>query len=283
VLKETRSEITALSDEAEAFHETPVDPWIAFAANLPSLSEVPASPPAAASPLNVRPRSNRRLWILPLVTVLTFIGSCWWALRPTDERPARPSVSEIASVAAPSAPPPAAGAAAPEIAAKPPAAETRRTPPSQRRNEQGTRAESLPRPVEPGTITQPDAAGDPVSSELTASAGKWLEAYYAQDRLRMAAFSSAGVTVTDQRPERERLPAGLSNVQRTFASPRVQVFGSAAILTARVTERAQDPDLGQPIESASFISQTWTRRDGVWQLHEVRLASAAALDKAFRR
>jgi hypothetical protein len=99
----------------------------------------------------------------------------------------------------------------------------------------------------------------------------------------MAAFSSADIRVTDERSEQERLPRGLSNVERTLTSPRVQVFGSAAILTAKVTERVEDPKLGQRTEAASFISQTWARRDGAWQLHEVRLVSAAALDRAFRR
>jgi hypothetical protein len=253
VLQEARSEIRALSSEAGAIREFPIDPRPPSAGDVASLSVAAASRP-------LRQRSSGGLWVLPVVTVAAFIGSCWWTAYSSDQRAAGPPVRE--TVATPSAL-------------------------SQRQNGQEARkvarVESASPPVEPRAITEPTPAVDGTTGELTASARRWLEAYYAQDRARMAAFSSADIRVTDQRSEQERLPRGLSNVERTLTSPRVQVFGSAAILTATVTERAVNPNLGQRTEAVSFMSQTWTHRDGAWQLDEVRLVSAAAVDRAFRR
>jgi hypothetical protein len=149
-----------------------------------------------------------------------------------------------------------------------------------------------PHPADPtlsGGEGSPEVGGlsktsaDAVRNQLASSAERWLDAYYVQDRNRMAALSSPDVAVTDARAQSERLPGGLTAVQRTVTTPRVQVFGGAAVLTATVTERADDPAAGRPAESVSFISQTWTFRQGAWQLNEVRIVSASALDRAFRR
>jgi hypothetical protein len=128
----------------------------------------------------------------------------------------------------------------------------------------------------------PVTGTDALRNQLVASAERWLEAYYTQDRRTMAALSSAQATVTDQRAEDERLPAGLPGVRRTVTDPRVQVYGADAVLTARISERVDDPAAGKAAESVSFISQLWTRGTGGWQLMDVRIASAAALNKAFR-
>jgi len=95
----------------------------------------------------------------------------------------------------------------------------------------------------------------------------------------MGALSTSSVTVTDERTTDERLPAGLTGVRRTLGDANVQVFGADAILTAKVIERAE----GDGRESAGFISQMWTRRGGVWQVTDVRIVSAAAVARAFRR
>lgn len=122
-----------------------------------------------------------------------------------------------------------------------------------------------------------DPAIDPAQTELAAAAERWLDAYYANDSVRLASFSPLNVSVTDARAVHERLPPGLLQVERILM-PRVQVYGAAAILTARLSER---PSTGAP-EVVSFLSQTWTRRDGQWHLNDVRLVSAATLEEKFR-
>ncbi len=122
-----------------------------------------------------------------------------------------------------------------------------------------------------------------VRDQLAVSAGRWFDAYYLGDRERMAAFASTPITVKDERAPADRLPPGLSGVKRTIEDARVQVAGFSAVLTAKVTERGQDQASGRETESVCFISQIWTQRAGGWQLNEVRIVSAGALNRAFRR
>jgi hypothetical protein len=122
----------------------------------------------------------------------------------------------------------------------------------------------------------------PVRDQLVASAERWLDAYYARDRARLAAFASAPPKVSDERTEQERLPPGLAGVQRTLSDTNVQVAGFSAVLTAKITERSGDQPLARP-EVVSFLSQIWIQRGGVWQLSEVRIVSAGALNRSFRR
>lgn len=123
----------------------------------------------------------------------------------------------------------------------------------------------------------------PVRSELTVAAERWLEAYYAGDRDRMAAASLTTVTISDERAPNERLPGGIAGVQRTLDEASVQVFGSDALLTAKLIERTGNGVAGAAGESVAFISQMWTNRTGEWRLTQVRIVSAAALDRAFKR
>ena len=96
----------------------------------------------------------------------------------------------------------------------------------------------------------------------------------------MGALSTTSMTISDERKPEERLPAGLTSVRRSLSDPNVQVFGTDAIITAKVTERVEGPG-GHT--SAGFISQMWTRRAGVWQVTDVRIVSAAAVERAFKR
>ena len=89
----------------------------------------------------------------------------------------------------------------------------------------------------------------------------------------MAAISPA-VDVSDNRAEKERLPRGLTGVRRSLDDVNVQVFGSEAMLTAKMTERMEDAAAGKGAQAVSFISHMWTQRNGVWQLHDVTIVSA---------
>lgn len=120
------------------------------------------------------------------------------------------------------------------------------------------------------------------SDDLLPAAERWLEAYYVQDQQRLAALSRGRPTVSDERAESERLPAGLANVRRTVEEAKVHVYGTTAILTARVTERAGTGAPGAGPEAVAFVSQMWTQRAGGWELDEVRIVSAAAVSRAFR-
>lgn len=159
------------------------------------------------------------------------------------------------------------------------------TPPLADTEMTGSRQEGAAAVVETAPIgligaapsTSADPAVDPAQTELTAAAERWLDAYYANDPVRLASFSPLDVSVTDARATDERLPPGFLQVERILL-PRVQVYGAAAILTARLSER---PPAGAP-EVVSFLSQTWTRRDGQWHLNDVRIVSAARLEEKFR-
>ena len=97
----------------------------------------------------------------------------------------------------------------------------------------------------------------------------------------MTAISGVQVSVSDDRPQREKLPAGLAGVRRSLEDVNVLVSGSDAILTAKMTERMDSS--GQMAQSVSFVSHMWTQSNGLWQLHNVRIVSAAALGRATAR
>ena len=89
--------------------------------------------------------------------------------------------------------------------------------------------------------------------------------------------------VSDDRASKERLPAGLNGVRRSLEDVSVRVFGSSAMLTARMTERMDNGAAGQMAQAVSFISHMWTQKNGTWQLEEVRIVSASALSRAVAR
>ena len=98
----------------------------------------------------------------------------------------------------------------------------------------------------------------------------------------MIAVSGAQVTVADERGTSERLPNGLTGVRRSLDDVNLQVFGTDAILTARMTERMEDAGAGKMAQSVSYVSHMWTQRNGSWQLHDVRIVSASALSRVVR-
>ena len=169
-----------------------------------------------------------------------------------------PRVTEQPSVAAPPPLPQANPPASTQLSARPAAASVERPP------------------LTPAATTQGS-----VPDSLTRDASRWLDAYYRQDRATMASISPQA-TVSDQRAEKERLPGGLSGVRRSLDEVRVQVAGSEALLTARMTERMENTAAGQMAQAVTFVSQMWTQRNGNWQLTDVRLMSAAAIASKLR-
>ena len=91
---------------------------------------------------------------------------------------------------------------------------------------------------------------------------------------------SAQVHVVDNRRDKERLPRGLTGVRRTLDDVNLQVFNSEAIFTARMTERMENLAAGQSAQTVSFVSHMWTQRNGIWQLHDVRIVSASTLARS---
>ena len=93
---------------------------------------------------------------------------------------------------------------------------------------------------------------------------------------------SPQVNVSDDRGDKERLARGLTGVRRTLEDVNVQVVGSEAILTAKMTERMDNAAAGQMATAVSFVSHMWTQRNGNWQLHDVRIVSASSLGRSIR-
>jgi hypothetical protein len=148
--------------------------------------------------------------------------------------------------------------------------------------ERDTPRTPAPRPAASPALSNrlpPESTSPAARQELLTAATRWLDAYYLKDSGRLAALSTAAATLSDERKDEERLPSGLAGVQRTLSDPTVQVFGSDAILTAKIIERSDSAGR----EAASFISQMWTRRGGAWQVTDVRIVSAEAVARAFRR
>ena len=93
---------------------------------------------------------------------------------------------------------------------------------------------------------------------------------------------SPQATVSDDRAEKERLPRGLTGVRRTLDEVRFQAAGTEMMFTARMTERMENAAAGQMAQAVTFVSQMWTRRNGTWQLRDVRLMSASAIARSLR-
>ena len=88
--------------------------------------------------------------------------------------------------------------------------------------------------------------------------------------------------VSDDRGVKEKLPGGLNGVRRSFEDTTFKVYGSEAMLTAKVTERMDNAAAGQMAQAVSFIAYTWTQKNGGWQLYDIRIVSASTLSKAFK-
>jgi hypothetical protein len=126
----------------------------------------------------------------------------------------------------------------------------------------------------PSTPAATPSAADPV----VAAAGQWLDAYYRQDKVAMAALSAESLTLTDDRRPDERLPSGLADVRRTLDRLSVQIAAETAVLTAVMTEQSAT----QPSPRVSPVSQVWVLSGGQWKVRQARFVSEARLNQIFR-
>ena len=187
--------------------------------------------------------------------------------------------------------PPASTTAAPNPIRVTPQQATTATPPASTPAPPPTAASAPPRPAPISLDRQPAAAtpapAAPVSPQvslqnsLANEASRFLDAYYRQDRATMASISTQ-VNVNDDRPDKERLPRGLTGVRRTLEDVNLQVAGPEAMLTAKMTERMENLAAGQSAQTVSYVSHMWTQRNGTWQLHDVRIVSVSSLKGALR-
>ena len=99
----------------------------------------------------------------------------------------------------------------------------------------------------------------------------------------MAAIS-AQVNIDDDRGDKEQMPRGLLGVRRSLDDVNFQIIGTSdAMLTARMTERMENPAAGQMAQAVSYVAHMWRQRNGAWQLNAVRIVSASALSRAVSR
>jgi hypothetical protein len=142
-------------------------------------------------------------------------------------------------------------------------------------------------PTEPAT-PPPPAALQPSAEQripstaslqqtIVSAAQQWLDAYYRDDLQAMATRAAAGLTISDFRTSKERIPAGLTEVRRTLEEVKFQSLADTAIITATMTERAQD-GTAAPVIAVSLISQTWKQQQGAWCLTQVRIVNPSSLN-----
>jgi hypothetical protein len=135
---------------------------------------------------------------------------------------------------------------------------------------------------EPVTVPPPRAElpapgpSTPASAVIAASR-QWLDAYHRQDRTAMAALSTEGLQLADERRNEERFPAAAA-VSRTLDKVSVQIAADTAVLTAVMTERSENAAAPR----VSPISQVWVFSGGQWRVRQVRLVSEARLNQIFR-
>jgi hypothetical protein len=113
---------------------------------------------------------------------------------------------------------------------------------------------------------------------VVAASRQWLDAYQKQDRTTLAALSTEGLQLTDERRTEERFPANVG-VNRTLDRINVQIAADTAVLTAVMTERSADNAVPPRI---SPVSQVWEFRGNQWRVRQVRLVSEARLNQIFR-
>jgi len=148
-------------------------------------------------------------------------------------------------------------------------------------------AHTTPPANAPATTAAPAPNNIPVAGEgvpgarpdLVQAGQQWLDAYQRRDRDAMATTSTDNVTISDERSVNERFPAWQSSVRRDLDQVELELTGDTALLTSRMTERA---DGAQGGEHVSRVSQIWLRRNGRWRLADVRIIGEARLNQIIR-
>lgn len=266
VMQASHAELDVLSSEG-----LPVPQGFRFEAPEPVLVDDASEPESFARTLSRRVirRGAFGATVAAAAILMLFAAGVWWGSHRTadeksDGRPVATAGGADAATTVTSSTG-RADRAAPQETPRPvprTAAKTRR---------------DTPAAAAPGAVT--GNAAPAVRAQLTTAAERWLDAYYRGDRDRMAAASVPNATITDERTASERLPAGRAGVQRILDEATVQVFDSDALLTAKMIERSGNDAAGPTGESVAYISQIWTRHSGEWRLTQVRILSAAALER----
>ena len=111
--------------------------------------------------------------------------------------------------------------------------------------------------------------------EILRATQQWFEAYFAGNAQAMRNIATPDFAMVDERGEGQRLPAATNAVDRGLQQVRIEVAGDAAVISARLTERANVN--GQVREYVSLVSGVWVRADGMWRLMGVRFMDPAKI------
>ena len=274
------------------------------------------APRAAGARVSRRSRLPRPIWIVSgaAVAVAVIAAAAGWTVpRATPAGAAIAKTDAGSGAASPSPAPPRAAAAvrrkAPPVKRTPPAADTRSAGASataRRAPIAGTagvvtginpasRAVGTPvvlKPPPPSTRAGGGGAAAParrstesrpleaalIEQQILAADRAWFAAHYRGDRTGMSHVSAEGFALADARAREDR-PAGGAPPERLLRDVRIDVHGDGAVLSGRMIERV--PAAERTVrEHESFVSEVWVRRDGVWRLLGLRLASADQVREA---
>jgi hypothetical protein len=114
-----------------------------------------------------------------------------------------------------------------------------------------------------------------VEREILRATQQWFEAYFAGNGEGMRSVATPDFAMVDERADGQRLPATTRAVERGLQQVRIEVAGDAAVISARLTERANVN--GQMREYVSLVSGVWVRADGSWRLMGVRFIDPAKI------
>jgi hypothetical protein len=121
-------------------------------------------------------------------------------------------------------------------------------------------------------VARPPAAAE---REILRATQQWFEAYFAGNDGAMRSIATSDFAMVDERGDGQRLPATTRGVDRGLQQVRIEVAGDAAVISARLTERATIN--GQVREYVSLVSGVWVRADGSWRLMGVRFMDPAKI------
>jgi len=135
-----------------------------------------------------------------------------------------------------------------------------------------TAARSVDPPVQPKPATPPDP-----DEHVAVFAGhsQWLEAYARGDQRMIAALTTAGFSLRDERAGGAGTPNALTSEQ--ISDVRIDIAGAGAVLTARVRSTAD----GEPNDA--LLSEVWVRDEHQqWALMGVRITPVNAVRRPGR-
>lgn len=143
---------------------------------------------------------------------------------------------------------------------------------------------ATPTPTTAAGQAPPDTAAALTSgnrADLVAAGQQWLDAYQRRDRDGMASAGTESTSIADERSVSERFPAWQQGVRRELDQVELELTGDTALLTARMVERAGEAPAGSA-QHVSRVSQIWVRRNGRWQIADVRIIGEGRLSQIVR-